>query len=138
MRFILAVESVPLRAALLTSLSECGIRLETVVPDDLASLAATDDACILLETSDDPVRLSRTARESYDLWTRSGRWINFLAYLTEEVYSDAVVFDLWRIGPEMTVIVQRYDPWNLSAWMRGAAAILGRLAAIPPTHPVDS
>src|SRR4051812_12690067 len=103
---IISVENPMLREGLLRVLQGIGVNSRLLLPDELRRTELAGRVLILLETSNDTGRLIDTARYLYETWGETGRaFVQFAAYATEEVSTDAVVFALWNIGPEGTVIV---------------------------------
>ena len=128
MRMIVAVENVVLRHALLVAIAPLDCQPELLLPDALLQSELAGCVFILLETSDDVERLVNTATQLYARWGETGKAdIHILSYSTAEVTPDSVVFRLWSIGPEMTVIVQAWEPKNIQARQCDAHALTKRL-----------
>lgn len=135
-RIILAIEDSCLRSRLLQALERLQVRPETLSPDELLQTELAGYVLIFLETSDDVARLVQTARQVYETWGEPGRAaLQFLAYASADVMTDEVIFDLWRIGPEMTVIVHNYRPDELSERMQEAICITQRVVEAASQRP---
>ncbi len=118
---IMAVENAVIRNALLSAIAPLPCSPEIVQPEALLQAELSGANLIFLETSNDVERLISTVQQLWCRWgetDRAGVW--FLSYSTEEVTPDSVVFRLWSIGPEMTVIVQVWRPNKLSELRKDA------------------
>jgi hypothetical protein len=128
MRVIMAVENAFLRDALLSAIAPLHCTPEVLMPDALLQTELSGDVLIFLETSDDVERLIDTAKCLHSRWTESDKTgLQFLSYSTMAVTSDDVVFRLWSIGREMTVIVQAWESDNMLPYLQGAYALTRRL-----------
>jgi hypothetical protein len=133
---IVSVENPTLREVLLQALQGIGVNSRQLLPDELLREELDGHVLILLETSDDTGRLIDTARYLYETWGETGRaFVQFAAYATEEVSTDAVVFALWNIGPEGTVIVQCYQPGKLQQLEQDVRTLICRNLGIQPEPP---
>lgn len=107
MRIIMAVENAVLRDALLAALAPLDCSPEVILPEALLLTELSGENLIFLETSNDVERLASAAERLWSEWGEPGlASLHFLSYSTKDVTPDGVVSRLWRIGPEMTVIVQ--------------------------------
>jgi hypothetical protein len=114
-------------------LQRIGVRPRQLPPDELRQTELSGRVLILLETSNDTSRLIDTARYLYETWGEPGHAVLcFLAYATEDVTTDGVVFTLWAIGPEMTVIVQCYQPGKLEPVDQDVRSFACRFLGIRP------
>lgn len=128
MQIIVSVENAVLRTALLAVVAALDCEADTILPDALLQSELAGFVLIFLETSDDVERLVNTATQLYARWGATGKAdLQFIGYSAAKVTSDSVVFRLWSIGPEMTAIVQTWEPENIKTWMRDAHAFTKRL-----------
>ncbi len=127
MRIIVSVENAVLRGALLAVVAPLDCEAEVILPDALLQTELAGFVLIFLETSNDVERLVNTATQLYARWGATGKAdLQFLGYPMEPT-PDSVVFRLWSIGPEMTVIVQGWEPENIQARQQDAHALTKRL-----------
>ena len=125
---IMAVENAFLRDALLNAIAPLNCAPEVFMPDVLLQTELRGKVLVFLETSDDVERLIDTANQLYTHWTKTGNAVlQFLSYSTRAMTPDSVVFRLWSIGPEMTVIVQAWEPENMTPYLQGAYNLTKRL-----------
>jgi hypothetical protein len=121
LRLIVAVETDALRDVLCGAVAELPILPEIIPPETLLMTELTGPNLIFLETGTDIDRLIHTARKVYETWGETGLAdLQFLSYSPKDLTPDSVVFALWSIGPELTVIVQIYELNNLETNQRDA------------------
>src|SRR5438128_2403456 len=127
-RIIMAVEEKVLRDALLSALAVLDCSPEVILPQILLETELSGYNLIFLETSDDVERLVATAQQLWAKWGETNRAsVQFLSYSTEDATTDSLVFRLWSIGLEMTVIVQTWRPGNLPTTKREAYSYTRRI-----------
>jgi hypothetical protein len=127
-RIIMAVENAVLRNALLSALAPLDCSPEVILPDALMQAELSGFSLIFLETSNDVERLVATATYLWTKWGETGHAdVHFLSYSTREVTPDSVVFRLWSIGSEMTVIVQDWQPDTLKERQLEASVFTRRI-----------
>ena len=101
---------------------------EIIPPEALLVTELSGLNLIFLETGRDIDRLIRTARTVYETWGETGlAELQFLSYSPKDLTADSVVFALWSIGPEMTVIVQIYQLDNLEPNQKDARSFTKRI-----------
>lgn len=89
------------------------------------------DNVILLETGDDDEGLVETAKQMWATWGETERaWFCILAFPRRDTVTDATVFQLWSIGPEMTVVVPCWQPSDLACAQQSAYGLTRRLLQI--------